>query len=69
MKTIIKYWEIEKRYQAKGDSNDREFCKHAGINYNSYRSRKAKNEKMNLLVALLIAGYLNCNITDFAQLK
>ena len=69
MKTIIKYWEIEKRYQAKGDCNDHEFCKHAGINYHSYKSRRSRNEAMNLTVALLIADYLECDIRDFTRLE
>ena len=69
MKASVDYWEIERRYWLKGDSNDKELCKHAGINYHSYKSRRSRNEAMNLTVALLIADYLECDIRDFTRLE
>lgn len=69
MKASVDYWEIERRYRLKGDSSDKEFCKHSGINYHSYKSRRSRNEVMNLLVALLIADYLGCDIKDFSRLE
>ena len=69
MKTKINYYEIERRYQAKGDKDDKTFCAHCGICYTSYIQRRARKRSMNLLVALLIAKYLDCNITDFTTIN
>lgn len=67
MTVRIDYWEIEKRYRAKGDNTDEEFCINCGINPKSYHSRKySKNRGMSLIVALLIAEYLDCNVSEFA---
>lgn len=70
MKVRVKYAEIEKRYRALGDKSDKEFCDNAGINSSSYYSRRTtKGRGMSLIVALLIADYLDCNVTDFCEIK
>lgn len=69
MKIDIDYGKIQQMYHDKGDRCEAEFCLNAGINADSYRSRKAKGSAMNLLVALLIAEYLECNIEDFAAVN
>lgn len=67
MKASVDYWEIERRYKLKGDKDDYEFCLHAGINGKSYYGRRRRKQSMNLLVALLIAEYLDCDVKDFAS--
>lgn len=69
MKAIVDYWEIERRYRIKGDNSDNEFCVHAGIMPSSYKSRRSRKCGMSLIVALLIADYLGCNITDFCSIR
>ena len=70
MRAIIDYWEIERRYKLKGDKNDKQFCQNAGINATSYYSRRQRAGKgMSLIVALLIADYLDCDVTDFAKIN
>lgn len=70
MKVYIDYWEIERRYREKGDKSDDEFCLNCGINPKSYHTRKYARERgMSLIVALLIAEYLGCEISVFAFVK
>ena len=70
MRVKVKYAEIERRYKALGDRSDKEFCEHAGINSNSYYNRRInKGKGMSLTVALLIAEYLSCDVTDFCEIR
>ena len=70
MRIIIDYIEIERRYRAKGDKNEKQFCQNAGINEKSYYNRRQRSGKgMSLIVALLIADYLDCNVRDFARIN
>lgn len=70
MRLHIKYEEIERRYKALGDKSDKEFCKNAGINGSTYYTRKyIKGKGMSLIVALLIAEYLNCDVKDFCEIN
>ena len=70
MRAIVNYNEIERRYREKGDRNDKEFCQNAGINVNSYYSRRQQKGKgLSLIVALLIADYLECEVKDFCEIN
>ena len=68
MEMYIDFGEIRRRYYAKGDRYDCEFCEHAGIRLNTFKNQKYK-ARMSLKTALLIADYLNCSVNCFAFVR
>lgn len=65
---IINYTKIERLYRKRGITSDEDFCISAGINPDSYRIRKEQGRECPLIVAALIADYLQCHIDDFIKL-
>lgn len=68
MKCVLNYGKIEKLYRKRGSGTDEDFCIAAGINPDSYKSRKESGKECSLIVAALIADYLQCHIDDIIKL-